>query len=322
MSTARTSGVPSRVGALAGLLAVAVLIASAAVVQATRETRYPTPTISQENLYITSGTAVRRLSLGFQALAADLYWIRAIQYYGGSKLQLTSGQTAAELKAADHGQNGYPLLFPMLDLTTTLDPRFNIAYRFGSIFLAEPFPGGAGRPDLALQLLEKGIKANPRKWEYLQDAGFVEYWWKHDYKAAAEWFRRAGEVEGAPWWLKSLAATTLAEGGDRKSSRIMWEAILQSAEIEWLKGDAQRRLTQLDALDQIDQLQAILTRAGQRGLIVRDWMTLVRAGLLPGIPVDPTGTPYEIDAQGRVQLTSRSSLFPLPIEPQRLAPLQ
>ena len=30
----------------------------------------------------------------------------------------------------------YPLLYPMLDITTTLDPRFSIAYRFGSIFLA------------------------------------------------------------------------------------------------------------------------------------------------------------------------------------------
>ena len=47
----------------------------------------------------------------------------------------------------------------------------------------------------------------------MQDAGFVHYWWRHDYKAAAEWFKRASEVAGAPWFLKSLAATTLAEGG-------------------------------------------------------------------------------------------------------------
>ena len=36
----------------------------------------------------------------------------------------------------------YALLYPLLDITTTLDPRFNIAYRFGAIFLAEPYPGG------------------------------------------------------------------------------------------------------------------------------------------------------------------------------------
>ena len=49
----------------------------------------------------------------------------------------------------------------------------------------------------------------------MQDIGFVHYWWHHDYQAAADGSARASEVPGAPWWLRSLAATTLAEGGDR-----------------------------------------------------------------------------------------------------------
>ena len=56
----------------------------------------------------------------------------------------------------------YDLLYPLLDLTTTLDPLFNIAYRFGAIFLAEAYPAGAGRPDLAVALLEKGIARSTR----------------------------------------------------------------------------------------------------------------------------------------------------------------
>ncbi len=310
-------------GVLAAVVAVALLIASAAGVQAAREARYPPPPPSDDSLYVTSGTAVRRLVVGYRALAADLYWIRAIQYYGGTKLKLT-GPTAdpAAVAATASNQNAYPALYPMLDLTTTLDPRFNIAYRFGAVFLADPYPGGAGRPDLAIALLEKGLRERPDKWEYMQDIGFVHYWWRHDYKAAADWFRKASDVPGAPWWLQSLAANTLSEGGDRKSSRLMWQSIRESAEIDWLTNDAERRLTQLDALDQIDNLQAALDRAGQRGLTVRDWQAAVRARLLPGIPVDPSGTPYEIDAQGRVQVSNRSPLFPLPLEPQRLMPLQ
>ena len=81
-------------------------------------------------------------------------------------------------------------LVPLLDLTTTLDPRFHIAYRFGSIFLAESPPGGPGRPDLAIELLEKALRERPDRWEYMQDIGFVHYWWTHDYKAASEWLRR------------------------------------------------------------------------------------------------------------------------------------
>ena len=104
--------------------------------------------------------AVRRLTRGYNALAADLYWIRAIQYYGGAKRRLRTLQAAG---AADASRApDYQLLYPLLDLTTTLDPRFNIAYRFGAIFLAEPYPGGAGRPDLAIALLEKGLRGPTR----------------------------------------------------------------------------------------------------------------------------------------------------------------
>jgi hypothetical protein len=294
------------------------LMTAAAAVQRVRETRYPAAPAMADSLYITSGEAVARLTRGYNALAADLYWIRAIQYYGGEKLRLADQRAAGDITPPD-GRQEYALLYPLLDLTTSLDPAFNIAYRFGSIFLAEAYPGGAGRPDLAIALLAKGLRARPDKWEYMQDIGFVHYWWRQDYQAAGDWFNRAAEVPGAPWWLRSLAATTLAEGGDRRSSRLMWESIYQSAEIEWLRRDAERRLLQLQALDDIDGLQQRVDRyTAAAGTPPSDWVPLVRAGLLRGAPVDPSGSPYEIDA-GRVRLSRGSALFPLPTEPKRQA---
>src|SRR5438552_9399832 len=125
-------------------------------------------------LYVQSPDVLTRASLSYTALVADLYWIRAVQYYGGMRLS--------------NGEKKYDLLYPLLDLTTSLDPRFDIAYRFGAIFLAEDYPGGAGRPDLAVALLEKGLRERPDKWEYMQDIGFVYYWWVHDYRTASDWF--------------------------------------------------------------------------------------------------------------------------------------
>jgi hypothetical protein len=290
---------------------VAALLAAAGSIQRIRETWYPDVAVVEDTLYLTSGATLRRLTAGYNSLAADLYWIRAIQHFGGVKLRLADavpGGVARVTAPAD-----YRLLYPLLDITTTLDPKFNIAYRFGAVFLAEPYPGGAGRPDLAIALLEKGLRAAPHKWEYMQDIGFVHYWWLHDYKAAAAWFARAAAVPGAPWFLKSLAATTLAEGGDRASSRIMWQAIRESAELDWLRNDAERRLTQLRALDEIDELQRRFDRlAGATGRPASDWSEVVG-----GIPVDPTGVPYEFEA-GRVRLSRSSPLFPLPEEPQRM----
>lgn len=310
----------TRLHSLGLTLLVVLLLGGAAATQAVREARYPQPPAAPDALYVTSGATLRRLSIGFSALAADLYWIRAIQYYGGVKLSLQNAPRPP-VRPGDPPHEAYPLLYPLLDLTTSLDPRFNIAYRFGSIFLAELYPGGASRPDLAIALLEKGLAARPDKWEYMQDIGFVHYWWRHDYHSAATWFDKASKVEGAPWFLRSLAATTLAEGGDRRSSRTMWQSIRESAEIDWLETDAERRLEQLDAMDFIDRVQADVNRARAAGATDATWDALIRAGAIRGMPVDPTGTPLDLDSSGKVRLSSRSPLFPLPEEPQRLFPL-
>jgi hypothetical protein len=303
----------------AGIIALgAALVAGAVQLEAARERRYSKNEADEPSLYLRSGLAVRRLSGAYGSLAADLDWIRTIQYYGGTKQRLADRQSAGPeppAMLADTPTDGYALLYPLLDLTTTLDPRFNIAYRFGAVFLAEAYPRGAGRPDLAIALLEKGLAARPDKWEYMEDIGFVHYWYRHDFRSAAEWFQKASEVPGAPWWLRSLAATTLAQGGDRRSSRAMWEAIRASAEIDWLRNDAERRLAQLHALDDMDGLQSrvddFVRRTGQPPA---SWTVLVRAGVLPGTPVDPSRTAYEL-IDGHVRLASSSPLWPMPVEP-------
>ena len=99
----------------------------------------------------------------------------------------------------------------------------------------------------------------------------------------------------------------------------MWEAIRQSAEIDWLRQDAERRLLQLQALDDIDSLQrAVDAFVRSSGQPPADWLTLVRAGVIRGVPVDPTRTPYELTAQGRVHLAASSPLAPLPEEPRQI----
>jgi tetratricopeptide (TPR) repeat protein len=286
-------------------LVVAALVVSFVAIEAWRDRVYGEPAPGDSVLYIRSGDALRRLSLSFTPLVADIYWIRAVQYYGGTRLSKSASKR-------------YDLLYPLLDITTSLDPGFNIAYRFGSIFLAESYPGGAGRPDLAIALLEKGFRANPARWHYLQDIGFVYYWWLGDYRAAAEWFQKAGDIPGAPWWLRSLAAVTRAQGGDRRGSRALWQSLRESADNEWLRNNASLRLAQLDALDAIDQLTAVVAAFRARtGQVPASWDAIVRARLLRARPMDPAGTPYVLDpVTGAVMLGADSPLNPLPVGAQ------
>lgn len=153
------------------------LLALATSVQMARDRVFANAPAEESVLYVRSGAVMKRAALSYDALLADIYWVRALQHYGRERLR-------------EDRKGKFELLYPMLDLTTTLDPLFTVGYRFGAIFLSEPQPGGAGRPDQAILLLKKGIAENPGKWDYYHDVGFIYYWNLHDYREAAEWFTR------------------------------------------------------------------------------------------------------------------------------------
>ena len=286
------------------LAAVAAMLALAVALQIVRDRVFAYTGVDAQVLYVSNAEVMRRAALSYDTLLADVYWIRALQHYGGERQKPRFARR-------------YDVLYPLLDLATSLDARFNVAYRFGAIFLAEPHPGGAGRPDQAIALLKKGLTFNPNKPEYYHDIGFIYYWHLGDYRQAAEWFNRGGDLPGAPFWLKTYAAIMLTRGGDRQASRALWTQIGQNEESDWLRKTAQLRLAQLDALDQIDVLRRLVddftTRTGQRA---ESWEHLTAAGAVGGLPLDPTGTPYTIDPDtGDIGVAADSELWPLPTEP-------
>ena len=100
-------------------------------------------------------------------------------------------------------------------------------------------------------------------------------------------------------------------GGRSPSSRVMWESIRQSAEIEWLRNESERRLAQLTALDSIEQLQQIVdtltVRTVGRRPAGQPWPVPCGGATYHAIP---RGTMFELDASGRVRLSPQSHSFP------------
>lgn len=286
-----------------------LLMTGVVALQAARERTgaFGLPEASVENLlYMRSSEGMKRAALSYRAAAADVYWIRAVQHFGSTKLFNDAGE-----------RRQYDLLYPLIDISTTLDPQFTLAYRLGAILLAEPYPEGPGRTDLAIALLHKGLAAQPDRWEFAQDIGFVHYWWRRDYVTAAEWLRRAASFPDAPNWLNAVAAVTLAEGGNRESSRRLWQELMNT-DAEYLRNNARFRLAQLDALDQIDALQrAVRAFASRAGRQPQSWVELQAAGYVTGVPRDPTGHQYQLDPRtGAVTLAAQSGLHPMPISEQ------
>lgn len=291
--------VPANWALLAGM---AALMALATAVQVVRDRGWQPYVPESGVMWIRSGPLAQRLALSFDNIVADIYWMRAVVYFGGQR-------------NAESARRNFDQLFPLLDLVTSLDPYFRVGYRFGSLFLAEPPPGGPGRPDQAIQLLQKGLDRDPARWEYAHDIAFVYYWWLDDYAQAAGWFKRAAEIPGAAPWLGPVAAITLAEGGNRQSSRTLWTEMYANTEIEWIRTSAEHRLKQLDAMDAIDELNRSTQQfIAERGRPPANWPELARQMRWVALPADPTGVPYDLDPQdGRVTLNQNSTLWPLPV---------
>lgn len=246
----------------------------------------------EQFLYLTSGEWVQRLSLGYDGLLACLYWTRAVQHYGREHMK----DEAAE----------YKLLYPLLDITTTLDPELLLAYRFGAVFLSEDPPGGPGRPQQAIALLRKGIRHNPDYWRFWYDLGFVYYQSLHDYPRAAAAFYEGAKHPNARDYMRVMAAKIAAQGGNRALARSLWAELYNSTDDPMIRKNALSHLVKLD----IQALEGLLERYRQQaGRPARSFQELVAAGfLLRSLPRDPLGYPYRLTPDGGVALDPRSPI--------------
>jgi tetratricopeptide (TPR) repeat protein len=248
-----------------------------------------------DELVLRSGKLLKVMSLEYAPLMADLYWTRVVQYYGD--------------KSVRHDAD-FELLWPLLDVTTTLDPNLLVAYRFGSMFLSEGAPSGAGRPDLAIQLIQRGIQANPGYWRFYEDLGFIYYFELHDYDKAAAAFLEGSKNPESMSWMKVLAAKVTAEHSDNpETSRFLWNEIYTSTTDPQMKENAATHLQLLKADADCKAIDALSNdfekRNSRRPASMQDF---VNAGVLKGVPGDPLGFAYVLDDEGKAQLNPESPL--------------
>jgi len=248
----------------------------------------------QDEILVRSPKLMKLATLEYGTLVADIYWTRAVQYYGGKRL----GQ-----------DTNLASLWPLLDVATTLDPNLMPAYRFGATFLAQPEPRGAGRPDLAIQLLQRGIDANPEYWRFYQDLGNIYYLNLKDYSKAGEAYLEGSRKLGAAAWMKVMAARVLEKGESRETSVMLWSELYDSSTDEAIKQNARINLELLRTDEDIDHINEIAeqftAKAGHPPRSVRE---MVQAGLMAGEPWDPRGVPYVINRDGKAQISEKSPL--------------
>jgi len=235
---------------------------------------------NDESLYLNAKTA-KRISLGFNGLAADWYWMRSLQYVGRKIIEQEGNASLDDLSQLD-----LRLLAPLLENATTLDPEFLDPYEYAAVVLP------AIDVQEAIRITRKGIDANPNAWRLYQHLGYI-YWQQHDYAAAAEVYGRGAQIPGVPSWMQAMKARMAAEGGSRNTAREIYTRMFEQSVDEKVKQMAEKRLMQLDSLDQRDELHKLLAAYRTRtGRCPATWREIN----LPGAPLDPSGAPYVLNS--------------------------
>lgn len=135
------------------LIALICLSATVVVVSKNNLSLYKPDSPAAELAYFPSGQIIRGFGPTFTSLIADLAWIQIVQYYG------------EKVQQHDDLDKLKQILFTLVEI----DPNFTYPYTLGAFLLID----NVGDYQGAIQLLDKGIKFYPDRWEFLFTKGFI-----------------------------------------------------------------------------------------------------------------------------------------------------
>jgi hypothetical protein len=246
------------------------------------------------------GSQMRGFAFGMDGLIADWYYMRSLQYIGEKVLS-----SKPDFVDIDDLRSLNPrLLYPLLNTSTDLDPNFLAAYYYGAVVL----PAIDG--EQAIRLTLKGIDRNPGSWRLYQHLGYI-YWKLGQYDKAAEAYEKGSQIEGAAPFMRLMAGAMITEGGSRATARKVFRQMYEGTDDPAVKITAERRLAQLDALDEREAIDRVLAKFREKNgrcpATLSEVWPLLANSRVPGPNgfrvdaanrlVDPTGAPYQIDLE-------------------------
>jgi tetratricopeptide (TPR) repeat protein len=188
------------------------------------EARAVARTETAQPIFFPRAEILRPALLGFTGLAADLTWIRTVQYFG----------TRIE------GKERFPQLYQLVDMTTSLDPHFVAAYQYGGLFLtiARQLPN-------AIAIYRKGVAANPLAWQLPHDLGRLYFLELQDYRQALHWWEITDRLPGRPDYIPRFLIRLQAKVGHLDTALELWQQMYKQSENEAIREIAQREIRKL-----------------------------------------------------------------------------
>ena len=210
--------------------ALAILTGGAALVLShVGYRKLPHPRPLEELSYYPSGQLLKPAMLGHPESAADLAWIRAVQYYGEHRKR----------------DNRFYRMAHVFDILTSLAPGFIPAYVFGAFALAQE-----GRDfHSAERLMLKGIEANPTSGRLAFELGFLYYVRPggRDLSRAAEYFGQAARQPDAPPQASRFAAFASQHAGSLLVAYELWSNVFKTSPNSYLRDAARQEMSKIQA---------------------------------------------------------------------------
>nr|MEE4269275.1 hypothetical protein [Candidatus Krumholzibacteria bacterium] len=179
-----------------------------------------------EHLYFPSGKFLKETTLGYRAVTADYLWFRFIQYYG----------------AFAKDQNDLRYMDVLIESIITLDPMFIEAYHFAALVKWSDF----GDFPAAIDMLKRGVLANPSSAKLHFQVGFIYYVFDRDFPRAALWFEMAGQCPDATDVERRFAAFARYRSGDDRVSLELWKTMYLSTDSPQMKDLALKMIQKLE----------------------------------------------------------------------------
>lgn len=179
-----------------GLAAIPCLLLISSFLIRSADAAKPKDWQKAEMTYLPSGKYLKPMTLGFREAAASLLWVKGVIYFG--EAYLTHG---------DHQWMGH-----ILDIVTTLNPRFREAYNFGATLLTKD----NSEITQTLKLIDRGLVQFPEEWQWRVAAALARQRLDSNMVAAAVYLEPLGKDTAAPQHVRTLAATFLEKGGNEK----------------------------------------------------------------------------------------------------------
>jgi len=240
--------------------------------------------------YVPNVNLLRYVSADHKELVGAALLMKVLMYFGG--LMDKQASNVVVEKPDFRGMSN------IIHSALKLDPYNMDGYYFAQSFLV----WDVKQYDIANKLLDYGMKYRTWDWYLPFFAGFNHSYFLKDYKKAAEYYKRAGELSGNELFF-SLAGRYMQESGQTELAIAYLLILEKGAKNQAVKKYYQTRLT---ALKEVRRIEVARDNYRQtKGAAPITVEQLLQGGFLSPAPVDPYGGQFYLEPDGKVSTTSK-----------------